>query len=84
MDVVQGAPLPPPPPPTIIFEGQNWPQQTMYHWKGNLSETQIHFKYWKNILISRLYEEFSQNAPQWLKNDCKKKIQTFKIWTYHM
>ena len=27
---------PPPPPPPIIFEGRSLPQQTMYHWKGNL------------------------------------------------
>ena len=35
----------------------------------------IHFKYWKNILISRLYEQFSRNdsakAPQWLQKKFK-------------
>ena len=31
-----------PPPPPIIFEGLNLPQQTINHWKGNLSETPIH------------------------------------------
>ena len=72
-------PPPPTPPPPIIFEGRNSPQQTIYHWTGNLIASRIHFKYWKNILISRLYEQFSRNdsakAPQWLQ----KKFQTFKI-----
>ena len=31
--------------------------------------SRIHFKYWKNILISHLYEQFSRNdsemAPEW-------------------
>ena len=56
--------------PQIIFEGRNWPQQTIYHWKGNVMAIRIHFKYWKNILISRLYEQFSRNdsamAAEWL------------------
>ena len=47
-------------------------------------ESRIHFKYWENILISRLYEQFlwknSEMAPQWLQ----KKIQTFKILTYYI
>ena len=60
--MVRGAPPPPPPPPpTIIFEGRNLPQQTVYHWKENLSESLIRFRYRKNILISRLYEQFSGN-----------------------
>ena len=71
-------------PPPIIFEGQNWPQQTIYHWKGDLMASRIHFKYWKNILISRHYEQFSRNdsamAPQWLQ----KKFQPIKIWTYYI
>ena len=36
--------------------------------------SRIHFKYWKNILISRIYEEFSRNAPQGLQ----KKISLLK------
>ena len=52
---------PPLPSPPIIFEGRNLPQQTVYHWKGNLLKSPIHFKYWKNILTSRLYEQFSRN-----------------------
>ena len=55
MEVVRGGPL------TIIFEGRNPPQQTIYHWKGNLMASRIPFKYWKNILISRLYEQFLRN-----------------------
>ena len=43
----------------------------------------IHFKYLKNILISRFYEQFSRNgsamAPQWLRNGCSKKFQTLKL-----
>ena len=66
-------------PPPIIFEGRNLPQQTIYHWKGNLLKSPIHFRYQQNTLISRLYEEFLRNdsakAPQWLQ----KKFQTFKI-----
>ena len=58
----RGGALPPPPP--IIFEGQNLPQQTVYHWKGNLSKSLIHFRYRQNILISRLYEQLLRNAPQ--------------------
>ena len=72
MEVVRGAPLPP-----IIFERLNWPQQAIYYWKVNLSWTQIHFWYRKNILISRLYEQFSRNAPQCLQNGCPKKISDF-------
>ena len=54
MEVVR--PLPP-----IIFEGRNWPLQTINHWKGNLMASRVHLKCWKNILILRLYERFSQN-----------------------
>ena len=56
--------------PTIIFERQILPQQTIHRWKGNLTASRINLKYWKNILIWRLCEEFSQNdstmAPEWL------------------
>ena len=58
MEVVRGAP---PSPTPIIFEGRNSPQKVIYHWKGNLMASRIHFKYWKNILISRPYEQFSRN-----------------------
>ena len=63
MEVVL-APLPslPPPSPAIIFEGRNLPQQTIYCWKRNLSESPIHFRCRQNILISRLYEQFSRNC----------------------
>ena len=37
--------------------------------------SRIHFKCWKNILISRLYEQFSRNdsamAPEWLPKKFK-------------
>ena len=57
--------------PPIIFEGRNLPQQTVHHWKGNLSKSSIYFRYRQNILISRLYEQFSRNAPQRLKKNLK-------------
>ena len=42
----------------------------IYRWKGNSTASRIHFKHWKNILISRLYEQFSGNdsamVPEWL------------------
>ena len=52
-----GSPPPPPPPPIIIFD-----QQTICRWKGDLTMSRIHFKHWKNILISRFYEQFSRNG----------------------
>ena len=50
-------------PPPIIFERRNLPQQTIYHWKGNLSKSPIHFRYRQNILISRL-SKGSAIAPE--------------------
>ena len=35
-------------------------QQIIYRRKGNLSESPNHFKYRKNILISRFYEHFRE------------------------
>ena len=49
------------PPPPIIFERLKLPQQIIYHWKENLSESPNHQKYWENILVSRFYEQFSRN-----------------------
>ena len=39
----------------IFFNLHELSQQIMYCWKRNLSEKRIHFKYLKNILISRFY-----------------------------
>ena len=50
------------PPPPIIFEDLSYPQQIIYCRKENLSESPNHFKYWKNILISRFYEQFSRSS----------------------
>ena len=50
-----------PPPPPIIFERLKLPQQIIYRWKENLSESPNHKKYWENILVSRFYEQFSRN-----------------------
>ena len=50
----------PPPPPPIIFV--KLPQQIIHRRKGNLSESPNHFKYRKNILISRFYEQYSRSS----------------------
>ena len=58
---MQGA-TPPPPPTTDNFRRTKLtPTNYIYYWKGTLMASRIHFKYWKNILISRLYEQFSRN-----------------------
>ena len=49
-------------PPPIIFKRLKLPQQIIYHRKGNLSESTNHQKYWRNILISRFYEQFSRSS----------------------
>ena len=49
------------PPPPIIFERLKLPKQIIYRRKENLSESPNHQKYWKNILVSRFYEQFSRN-----------------------
>ena len=38
--------------------------------------SRIHFKYWKNILISRLYEQFSRN------DSAKAPEKNFKLLKY--
>ena len=62
-----------PPPPHLSsdnFWTANLTQQTISRWKGKLTASRIHFKYWENILISRLYDQFSRNdsamAPEWV------------------
>ena len=84
MEVVRGNPTLPPPPD--IFEGQNLPQQTIYHWKENLSESPIHFRYRRNILISLLYGQFSQNdsakAMQWLQKNFR--LLKYEHIIYHL
>ena len=78
-------------PQPITFEGRNLPQQTICHWKGNLSKSPLHFRYRQNILISRLYEQFSRTdsamAPEknfkLLKYELlNMKFQTFKIYDF--
>ena len=49
-------------PPPIISEPYILPHQTIYRWKENLTANRIHFKYLKNILISRFYRQFSRNG----------------------
>ena len=67
------------PPLQIIFEREILPQQTIYRWKGNLTASRIHFKYWKIILISRFYEQFSRNGSAMASERLFKKFQTYKI-----
>ena len=49
-------------PPPIIFERLKLPQQIIYRRKENLSESPNHQKYWKNILISRFYDQYSRSS----------------------
>ena len=46
-------------PPPIIFERLKLPEQIIYLRKENLSESPNHLKYRGNILILRLYTQFS-------------------------
>ena len=63
---------------SIIFKRQILPQQAIYRWKRNLMAIRIHLTDWKNILISRLYEQFlrddTEMATEWLFE----KFQIFK------
>ena len=53
--------------------------QTIHHWKGNLSKSPIHFRYRQNIFdFATLWAIFAK----WLRNGSRKNFQTFKIWTY--
>ena len=72
------SPSPPPPPPPTIFEWQILPQQTIYRWKSNLTANRIHFKCWEKILISRFYEQFSQNGSAMAPERLFEKISNFK------
>ena len=47
----------------MMFERQILPQQTIYRWKGNLTPSRIHFRFLKNILISR---RDSPMVPEWV------------------
>ena len=80
-----GAGAPPPLTP-IIFERRKLPKQIIYRWKGNLSESRNHFKYQKNILISRFHEQFSRNdspmATEWL-SEKKFRLLERKHIIYH-
>ena len=49
-------------PQPIIFDRLELPQQIIHCRKGNLSESPNHKKYWRNILISRFYEQFSRSS----------------------
>ena len=71
-------------PPPIIFERLTLPQQIIYRRKENLSESPNHQKYWENILVSRIYEQFLRNRRN-LGHFWKfEKFQTLRISTYHI
>ena len=67
----------PPPPPPIIFKWQILPQHTIHRWKGNLTASRIHFKYWNNILILRCYEQFSRNDSAMAPERLFEKVSNF-------
>ena len=64
-----GGSAPPPPP-------RSYPNK-LYCWKENLTATRIHFKYWKNILISRFYEQSSRNGSAMAPERLFKEISNF-------
>ena len=73
-------------PPPIIFERLKLPQQIIYHRKENLSESPDHQKYWRNILISRFYEQFSRssrNLGHFWKFEKNFKLLEYKHIIYH-
>ena len=74
-----GSGRPPPPPPRQFLNGKTYPQQTIYRWKGNLTANKTHFKYWKNSLISRFYEQFSRNGSTMAPERLLEKISNFLI-----
>ena len=60
----------------------SWSNMT-YHWEVNLLKIKILFSYLENILISRLYEQFSRKWSN-LGHFCSSKnFKLRKIWTYH-
>ena len=75
-----GVPLPLP----IILERLKLPQQIIYRRKGNLSESPNHFKYRKNILISRFYERFSRSSRSLGHFWKYEKFQTLRTQTHHI
>ena len=61
-------------PPRISLERQTLPPNKLYNvGKGILMASRVHFKYWKNILISRFFSNFREITPKWLSE----KFQTF-------
>ena len=73
-------------PTPIIFERLKLPQQIIYLWKENLSESPNHLKYRENVLILRLYKQSSRSTRNlgqfW--NRSSKKFQTLRTQTYHI
>ena len=72
-----------PPPSPIIFERLKLLQQIIYRRKGNLSESPNHLKYWENILILRLYEQFLRSSRNLDHFGSSKKFQTLRTQIYH-
>ena len=59
-----GGAAPPPPPSTDNFIMIKVTSANCNHWKGNLMPSRINSKYWRNIIISQLYEQFSRNDSE--------------------
>ena len=52
-------------------------KSNLYSWKGDLKPNRIHFKYWKNNLISWFYEQFSRNSSAMAPERLFQKMSNF-------
>ena len=62
----------------------SYPNKLYIVGKGDLSESPNHFKYRKNILISRFYEQFSRSSRILGHFGSLKKFQTLRTQIYHI
>ena len=76
--VAQGA-------PHLSFENR-WRNIDMLYiiLKGILWKFRFSLNFWKIFWFRDFMSSFCKMTPQWLQNDCPKKLQTFKIWTYYI
>ena len=75
-----GRPVPCPHPPPITFKGLNYIYKLYINGKGIFQRLRFILYIDKIILTSRLYEQFSRNALQLLKNGLSEK--NFKLLKY--
>ena len=79
--VVQGTPL-----PTVHLRTNDVTWTYCTYVKGNHLEVLIQFKFFKTVLISRLFEQisrlyeqiFAKWLPKWLRSGCPKKFKLLK------